>query len=185
MTAPDAAIESNPPAPEAESASTMTQRQKAQELIRRGVRRGRSFELELGIVDLVDGLRLLDERKDSRLALSAYHNLAVYLANLELPILAQEVLERSRELSAESDDPTMRARRLWLEGTIAALRGENPSALEKLEAAAYAFYQLGEHDQVDQINAEIVQLEARIERLDQAAAAEAGNGETEADAAPG
>ena len=142
--------------------ATGRKKAQAEELIRNGVRCGRILDLERGIVYLLDGLQLLNPERDPRLALCAAHNLALYCAQLELPILARTVLERSARLYDEAGDPLMLARRRWLEGTVEGLQGELASALVKLREAVEELEGLGEKAQAEQVRSEAREVERAL-----------------------
>ena len=147
----------------------MNQRQtRGAELVRRGVRFGRRGELEHGILCLLEGLSLIDERQRPRLALSAYHNLALFLTHLGLTILARAVIVRARRLYRQAGDPVMDARLVWLQGTLARLSGNLHLAVRKLRDAGALFESLGRRPQVSLVREELRETELRLRAEEQA-----------------
>jgi hypothetical protein len=128
------------------------------ELIRRGVQFGRNNELERGILCLFEGLSLIDESRDPRLALSAFHNLALFFAHLGLTVLARGVIVRARRLYRDLGDPVMDARLTWLQGTVARFANDFELAKSKLRQAAEQFESLGQNEQASQVNEELEEM---------------------------
>ncbi len=129
------------------------------ELIRRGIECGRRNELERGVLFLVEGLEHVDERIDPRLALSAYHNLALYFVHLGLTAIARGVVLRARRLYRQVDDPVMGARLAWLQGMIARVSGNLTLAVKKLRQAAEIFVDLGEKSEEAQVREDLEEVE--------------------------
>lgn len=117
------------------------------ELIRRGIECGHRQELERGILFLAEGLEHVDERLDPRLALSAYHNMALYFVHLGRVRIARGIVLRARPLYRQIGDPIMEARFLWLQGTIARVQGKFPLAVRKHRQAVEVFAEIGEESE--------------------------------------
>ena len=130
----------------------------ASETIRRGLACGRWGELEGGVLRLLDGLAALDARHEPRLALSAGHNLALFLVELELPVLARSAVLGIKPLYRSHGDPLMRARLAWIEGSIARLDGQTQRATRKLGRALEAFRALGAISLAAQVRDELATL---------------------------
>jgi len=128
------------------------------ELIRRGVQFGRNNELERGILCLFEGLSLIDEGRDPRLALSAFHNLALFFAHLGLTVLARAVIVRARPRYRELGDPVMDARLTWLQGTVARFANDFELAESKLNEAAAQLKALGQDEQASQVYEELEEM---------------------------
>lgn len=133
------------------------------ELIRRAVQCGRRNALEGGILCLIEGLSLIDERSDPRLALGALHNLSLFLAHQDLTVLARAVLARAKPLYRQVNDPLMNARLLWLEGTISRLGGRYTLAARQLERATDAFRSLRADWQSEQVKQEFVDVLSQLQ----------------------
>jgi hypothetical protein len=128
------------------------------ELIHRGIECGRHNQLERGILFLVEGLEKFDERENPRLALSGHHNLALFFGHLGLPLVARGVLIRARRLYLEVGDPVMEARRVWLQGTLGRISGNNRLAAKKFRRAVEMFRELGQLDQAAQIQEDLQEV---------------------------
>lgn len=126
----------------------MSRHERGIDLIRRGLRCGRRNEMESGVLCLTEGLGLIDEAADPRLALCALHNLALFLANLGLGTLSRAVIVRTKPLYRQVGDPVMAARLLWLEGTVARIAGRHQLAMRKLEQACTAFQRIDVHQAI-------------------------------------
>lgn len=131
------------------------------ELIRRGVRFGREGDLERGVLCLLEGLGSIDERLSPRLALSAYHNLALFLTHLRLTVLARAVIVRARALYRLVGDPVMNARLTWLQGTLAELTGNPRLAAQKLRDAVRMFEALRMAEDADRVRSELSETERK------------------------
>ncbi len=138
------------------------------ELIRRGVHCGRTQQLEDGVLCLVEGLSLLDEREHPRLVLSAFHNLALYLAHLGLTILARSIIARSAPLYQRLGEPLMNARLRWLRGTVAQLSGDYKLSAEELRHAVDAFVAQKRHEQAAQVQEELTAVREKIKQAEAA-----------------
>lgn len=132
------------------------------ELIRRGVRFGRQGDLERGVLCLLEGLSSIDERQSPRLALSAYHNLALFLSHLRMTILARAVIVRARALYRQVGDPVMNARLTWLQGTLAELTGNPRLAAQKLRDAIVMFEGLQMTDDAARVRTELAEAERKL-----------------------
>ncbi len=132
------------------------------ELIRRGVKLGRHGEIEHGILCLLEGLSLIDERESARLALSGYHNLALLLTHRRLTILARAVVVRARRLYRQVGDPVMETRLVWLKGTLARLSGNPHLAARRLRQAVEMFRSLDQDDQAALAREELMEMELRL-----------------------
>ena len=128
-------------------------------LIRQGIECGRQSQLQQGVLYLVGGLELVDEETSPRLALSAYHNLALFFTHLGLLTLARGVMARSRRLYRVVGDPIMEARLYWLQGTVARYSGNRALAERKLRQAHEILYRLGEAGQAAEVGDELKLLE--------------------------
>jgi hypothetical protein len=131
------------------------------ELIRRGARLGRQGDLERGVLCLLEGLAAIDERQSPRLALSAYHNLALFLAHLRMSVLARAVVVRARALYRQVGDPVMNARLTWLQGTLAELTGNPRLAGQKLREAIAMFEGLQMAEVADKVRDELAEAERK------------------------
>jgi len=114
------------------------------ELIRQGIECGHRHDLERGILFLAEGLEFVDEQMDPRLALSAYHNMAIYFLHLGHVSIARGLVIRARSLYRRVEDPVMEARLVWLQGTIARVLGNFPLAISKHRRAVETFARIGE-----------------------------------------
>ncbi len=121
-------------------------------------------QLEKGILCLLEGIRLIDESRDPRLNLSAHHNLALFFAHGGLPIVARGVLARVQKLYGTVDDPLIRARLIWLLGTISRFSGDYRRAKERMGQAIGAFRELNLEDQVKSIEAELAEMEEEMKK---------------------
>lgn len=151
-------------------------------LIRRGVQYGREGDLERGILCLLEGLSLVDEREIPRLALSGYHNLALFLTHLRLTVLARAVIVRARPLYRLVGDPVMSARLVWLQGTLAGLSGNHRLAVQKLQNAVKLFEGLRQGEDLAKVHAELAEAELKLRT---APGDEVGDGEVGDDQATG
>lgn len=131
-------------------------------LIRRGVQFGREGDLERGILCLLEGLSAIDERNTPRLALSGYHNLALFLAHMRLTVLARAVIVRARPLYRLVGDPVMNARLVWLQGTLAGLTGNLQLAVQRLQKAVMMFEGLQQDEDLAKVRAELAEVEVRL-----------------------
>ena len=129
------------------------------DLIGRGVECGRHNQLERGILFLVEGLEHVDERQNPRLALSAYHNLALFFVHLGLPVVARGIIVRARRLYRQVGDPVMDARLVWLQGTVARISGNNTLAAKKFRQAIEMFTDLGQEDPAAQVREDLREVQ--------------------------
>jgi len=133
-------------------------------LVRRGLACGRRNEMESGVLNLVEGLSLLDVEADPRLTLCALHNLALFLTHLGLTVLARAVLLRAKPLYQQVQDPLMSARLLWLEGSLARRAGRFQLAERKLEQARLAFQAI-DFRQAGQIRDELADVRRELKKV--------------------
>ncbi len=131
------------------------------ELIRQGIESGHRHDLERGVLYLVEGLEYVDERIDPRLALSAYHNLTLYLVHLGMTKMARGVFARARRLYRRVDDPLMEARFFWIQGTVAQVSGNFSLAVKKYRRAAAAFAEIGEEAEEASVLEDLREVERR------------------------
>lgn len=129
------------------------------DLIRQGIECGHRHELERGILFLAEGLEYVDERLDPRLALSAYHNMAIYFVHLGHVKIARGLVIRARSLYRRVEDPVMEARLVWLQGTIARVMGNFPLAVSKHRQAVEAFASIGEEHEETEALKDLLEVE--------------------------
>jgi tetratricopeptide (TPR) repeat protein len=97
-------------------------------LVSRGIAAGHALDPHAAVRLLSEALRFIDPRRDPRLVLAAVHNLLSFLVEVGQTEEAEEILTRSRTLYAVCAGPLDRLKARWLEGFIAAKKGDDVAA---------------------------------------------------------
>jgi tetratricopeptide (TPR) repeat protein len=104
----------------------------ARALISKGISVGLAFESEKAVDLLERGILLVDAARDPKLTLAAVHGLLWYLLDCGQVAEVETLLHQVRGLYMAYGEPLVQLRAQWLEGRVAADRGEDARAAQTL-----------------------------------------------------
>lgn len=111
-------------------------------LISKGISASYALETEEAVRLVGQGLRLIDAGRDPKLALAAVHNVISFLVDRGEVERAHALLDASRMLYAFYGAPLDALKMTWLEGLIAAGRGDADEAEPLLREAQRSFLEM-------------------------------------------
>lgn len=111
-------------------------------LISKGISASYALETDEAVRLVGQGLRLIDAGRDPKLALAAVHNVISFLVDRGEIERADALLDASRMLYAFYGAPLDALKMTWLEGLIAAGRGEAAEAEHLLREAQRSFLEM-------------------------------------------
>lgn len=108
-------------------------------LISKGISVNSAFDVEEGARLLIQGLGMIDARRDPKLVMVSVHNLVWSLVECGQAAQARRLFEHGRQLFASYVERLDAIRSVWLEGRIAAALGEDQQAEQRFSEARASF----------------------------------------------